>query len=119
MALGTARRASLLGPPSRSAGRQALGSAALTSVQPIALRAVRGVMRIAVSQLDASKRDLNDSASWIIENFFDKVKAVFHGDAGSSRGVGTDQEWEGCCFRHALGTSPALSCVRRRAGRAS
>lgn len=33
-------------------------------------------MRIALSQLDASKRDLNDSASWIISDFFDKVRVV-------------------------------------------
>lgn len=33
-------------------------------------------MRIALSQLDASKRDLNDSASWIISDFFDKVRVA-------------------------------------------
>lgn len=38
-------------------------------------RAVEGVLRIALSQLDARKRDLNDSASWIISDFFDKVTA--------------------------------------------
>lgn len=37
--------------------------------------AVTGVMRIALSQLDASKRDLNDSRSWLIADFFDKASA--------------------------------------------
>ncbi|KAI7842840.1 hypothetical protein COHA_003585 [Chlorella ohadii] len=34
---------------------------------------ITGVMRIALSQLDASKRDLNDSRSWLIADFFDKA----------------------------------------------
>jgi hypothetical protein len=33
---------------------------------------IHGVMHIALSQLDGSKRTLNDSASWIIGEFFDK-----------------------------------------------
>lgn len=38
--------------------------------------AVTGVMRIALSQLDASKRDLNDSRSWLIADFFDKARTI-------------------------------------------
>ena len=35
-----------------------------------------GLLRVALSQLDASKRTLNGTASWIIDTFFDAVRAT-------------------------------------------
>ena len=42
---------------------------------PVCLRApaVKGVLRIAVSQLDGDKMYLNGSASWVVDDFNDKV----------------------------------------------
>ena len=51
--------------------------ASFSTLPPCCVRcAVAGVLRIALSQLDARKRDLNDSASWVISDFFDKVRAL-------------------------------------------
>lgn len=51
------------------------------------VRAVNGVLRVGLSQLDASKQDLNDSASWVVDNFFDAVRGCARqaGQAGGGR----------------------------------
>ena len=42
-----------------------------------------GLLRVALSQLDGSKRTLNGSASWVVDTFFDTVRACGAGLHGA------------------------------------